>query len=111
MTAMAVRLKKFVEQIEGVEQTVASANLDKAELYKAAKQQGLSPKVIKRVVAERRKDPADREQSDTLFQQYWIMVHEPIDIEPKKEHARARPKVPHQIDIEEAITAAREAAE
>jgi uncharacterized protein (UPF0335 family) len=111
-TTMAERVRLFVRQIETAQQAIDAANTDKTELFKAAKQQGLSPKVLKRVVTERRRDPADREQNDALFQQYWEMVNSPVDKPEGKAHAAACTRGvpvsretpdPRQIELEDVI--------
>lgn len=90
-STQAEQVRHFVQQIEAAQTVIDDANADKTELYKAARQQGLSPKVLKRVIAERRKDPADRQQQDALFQQYWDMTHsQGVDTAPEKAHAPAR---------------------
>jgi uncharacterized protein (UPF0335 family) len=72
-------LCQFVKQIEGINADLDILQTDKAELFKAAKQQGLDPAVLKRVISERRKDPQHRAEQDELFQLYWDAVSaEPV---------------------------------
>ena len=93
-------------QIEGLDREIGQLNTDKSELYRAAKDTGLSPKVLKRVVAERRKDPADRAKHDAEFRLYWDAAHSAVDTPAEKAHAPARTRDADQIDLEDAIEAA-----
>jgi uncharacterized protein (UPF0335 family) len=67
-------LQQFVSQIESLNREIKSLGLDRSEIYKAAKQQGFDPKVIRRVVAERAKSPAERAEAEELFRAYWDSV-------------------------------------
>ncbi len=70
-------LKSIVESVERVEQQMKDLNADKSEFYKSAKSHGLDPKIVKRVVAERRKRPEDRDEQNHIFDLYWLAVHSP----------------------------------
>lgn len=67
----ADRLKSFVERVERLEAEIKGLNEDKSEVYKEAKSTGFDVKTIKAVVSKRRKDPADRDEQDALFELYW----------------------------------------
>jgi len=75
-------LQQFIEQIEGVNREIKSFTLDRSELYKAAKQQGYDPKVLRRVISERARSPAERAEAEELFRIYWESVQrarEPVE--------------------------------
>ena len=61
------QLKAFVERIERLEEEIKGLNDDKADVYAEAKATGFDTKVMKRVVAYRRKDRAAAEEEETLF--------------------------------------------
>jgi uncharacterized protein (UPF0335 family) len=67
-------LKQFVQQIEGVNAEIKSLTVDRAELFKAAQQQGYDPKVMRRVISERAMAPAERAEAEELFRVYWDSV-------------------------------------
>lgn len=64
------QLKAFVERIERVEAEVAELNSDKSDLYKEAKSVGFDPKILKRVVAWRRRDRNEAAEEEALFDLY-----------------------------------------
>lgn len=70
----ADRLKSFVERIERVEAEIKGLNDDKKEIYAEAKSTGFDVKVIKDVVAKRRKDPSEMSEHDAVFELYWEAV-------------------------------------
>lgn len=67
-------LQQFVAQIERVEEERRALSLDISEYYKAAKQQGYDARVLRRVIQERRKGAAERQEQDALFEAYWAAV-------------------------------------
>jgi uncharacterized protein (UPF0335 family) len=67
-------LQQFVRQIESLNREIKSLNTDKSELYKAAKQQGYDPKILRRVVAERAKPESERAEAGEIFRLYWDAV-------------------------------------
>lgn len=71
-------LQQFVEQIEGVNREIGNLSLDRSELFKAAKQQGVDVKVLRRVIAERKKTAAERAEAEEMFRLYWdsLEVHQ-----------------------------------
>ena len=77
MTDRLHELRQIVNQIESVNADLKSLTLDRSELFKSAKQQGYDPEIIRRVVAERAKTPAKRQEAEHLFQVYWDSLAEP----------------------------------
>lgn len=68
------QLQQFVRQIESMNGEIKALNTDKSEIYKAAKHQGYDPKILRRVIAERAKKPAERAEQDEIFRAYWAAV-------------------------------------
>lgn len=66
----ADELKQFVERIERMEEEIRERNADKSEIYSEAKARGFDVKIMKQVVALRRKDPAERRESETVLLLY-----------------------------------------
>jgi uncharacterized protein (UPF0335 family) len=67
-------LQQFVNQIEAVNRDVKSLTVDRSEIYKAAKQKGIDVKVLRRLIAERKKSPAERAAEEDLLRQYMERV-------------------------------------
>lgn len=67
-------LQQFVRQIESLNGEIKSLNTDKSEIYKSAKFQGYDPKILRRLIAERAKGPAERTEQDELFRAYWAAL-------------------------------------
>lgn len=70
MSAAGDQLRAFVQRIERLEEEISALNSDKSEVYKEAKSGGWSVKVLRKVVAARRLDSAEREEIDALFDLY-----------------------------------------
>jgi uncharacterized protein (UPF0335 family) len=68
------QLQQFVRQIEGLNGEIKTLSLDKSEIYKAAKQQGYDVKILRKVIDERAKGPAERAEQDEIFRLYWAEV-------------------------------------
>lgn len=64
-------LRSFVERIERLEEEKAGICVDIREIYGEAKGMGFDKKTIRRLVAERKKDAADRSEQWDLFDLYW----------------------------------------
>jgi len=75
-------LQQFVNQIEGVNKDIKSLTLDRSEIFKSAKHAGYDPKVLRRVISERARSPAERAEAEELFRVYWESVQrarEPVE--------------------------------
>jgi uncharacterized protein (UPF0335 family) len=68
-------LRGYVAEIESCDDRIKSENEHKSEIYKAAKLKGFDVKVLRKVVAERRKDQDARAEQDAIFELYWNAVH------------------------------------
>lgn len=70
------QLKSLIERIERLDEEAKSISDDKAEIYAEAKAQGYSTKVMKRVIAIRRRDPNERAEEDAITDLYLQAVGE-----------------------------------
>jgi uncharacterized protein (UPF0335 family) len=64
------QLKSLVERIERLEEEKRALSGDLKEVYAEAKGHGFDTKILRKVVALRRKDAAEREEEDTLVTLY-----------------------------------------
>lgn len=67
-------LQQSVDQIEAVNREIKSLTVDRSEIYKAAKQKGIDVKVLRRLIAERKKSPTERAAEEELLRQYMERV-------------------------------------
>jgi uncharacterized protein (UPF0335 family) len=63
-------LKSFVERIERLEEEKASITGDVKEVYAEAKAQGFDTKVLRKVVALRKRDAAERREEQEIMDLY-----------------------------------------
>lgn len=82
------QLRSFVERIERVEEEIRTFNDDKRDIYAEARSMGFDVKVLKRVVAERRKDANERQEADAVFDLYWEAVHAGTEVARVQAHMR-----------------------
>ena len=64
-------IRSVVERVERIDEEIAERNDLKSGIFQEAKGNGLDPKIIKRVIAARRKDPEKRTEEDELFDLYF----------------------------------------
>ena len=64
------QLKSLVERIERLEEEKRALSGDLKEVYAEAKGHGFDTKILRKVVALRRKDADEREEEDTLVTLY-----------------------------------------
>lgn len=69
------QLIAFVERVERIEADIKELNSDKSDVYAEAKSLGFDVKVLKKVVAKRRMDSAERDEQDAIFDMYWDTIH------------------------------------
>jgi len=67
-------IASIVQRIEKMEDEKAAISLDISEIYKEAKGSGYDVKILKKVVAERKKPQHQREQNQTIFDLYMSAV-------------------------------------
>lgn len=70
------QLHSIVERIERLEDDKAAILSDLKEVYAEAKGNGFDPKIIRKVVAIRKKDRAKRQEEETLLDLYLSAVGE-----------------------------------
>src|SRR3954465_3069858 len=75
-TVAAGQLRAFVERIERLDEEIKELNADKSELYQEAKSSGFDAKVLRKVVAARRMDTAERQEADAIFDLYMTALGE-----------------------------------
>jgi uncharacterized protein (UPF0335 family) len=68
------QLRSIVERVERLETDIAEMNADKSDVFKEAKGNGFDVKILKRVIAARRKDPAKLAEEEQLFELYMAQV-------------------------------------
>ena len=70
MTGTNGQLKAIVERIEREEEAKAEIVLGIREIYQEAKSGGYEPKILRKIVAIRRKDPDARAEESALMDAY-----------------------------------------
>lgn len=71
------QLRSFVERIERIEEEIKAGNDDKRDVYAEAKANGFDTKVLKRVIAHRRKDANEVAEQDAIFDLYLDALGDP----------------------------------
>lgn len=66
----ADELKAIIERVERLDEEIASLNSDKSDLFSEAKANGFNTKIIKRIIAMRRKDHAERKEEEAILELY-----------------------------------------
>lgn len=64
------QLQALVERIESLEEDKASVMSDIKDVYAEAKSNGFDPKILKKVVALRKKAKAERDQEQVMIDLY-----------------------------------------
>jgi len=68
------QLKALIERVERLEEEKKAIQIDISEVLKEAKSNGFEPKIIKKVIALRKMDPADREQMELMIATYMAAL-------------------------------------
>jgi uncharacterized protein (UPF0335 family) len=68
------RLKSFVERIETVEDEIDDRKIDRRAVYAEAKGEGFDVKVLRKVIARRRRDEQARTEEDELIELYEAAI-------------------------------------
>ena len=63
-------LRSFVDRIERLEEERSALTADIREVYSEAKGQGFDSKIMRKVVALRKMETADRQEQDALLELY-----------------------------------------
>lgn len=66
----AEALRQFIERVERLHEEKRALEQDIADVYRQAKSQGFEPKIMKKVVALRRMEDHEREETDQLMDLY-----------------------------------------
>ncbi len=72
----AQRLKSFVQRIERLEEEKKALGADIREVYSEAKSTGFDTKIMRRVIALRKMDRAERMEQEALLQVYLDAIGE-----------------------------------
>lgn len=72
--ATAKQLAQFIERIERVDEEIAAAKADRAEVLKEAKSCGFDPKILNAIIANRKKDQNDLNEARALFATYMAAL-------------------------------------
>lgn len=77
MTAMVARdeLKAFISRIENLEAEKKSLSDDVRDVYSEAKSRGYDPKIMRKVIAIRKKDAHERAEEDAVLDVYLIALN------------------------------------
>ena len=67
-----------VERLERVEEDIKAYNADKSEIYAEAKANGFDVKVIKKIIAIRRRPAADVAEEEAILELYLQAIGEPL---------------------------------
>lgn len=80
----AAQLLSVVERVERLEEEIDGLSDDKKEVYAEAKANGFDAPTIRRLIAWRKKDPAKRDEQDTMFDTYAEAVKKAEQAQIKK---------------------------
>lgn len=73
-TAAAGQLRAFVERIEHLEAEIKEINSDKSDIYKEMRDGGFDVKTVRKIVAARKIEGAEREEQEAIFDLYWAAL-------------------------------------
>jgi len=68
------QIASIVQRIEKMEDEKTAISLDISEIYKEAKGNGFDVKILRKVIAERKKPQHERDQAQTVFDLYMSAV-------------------------------------
>jgi uncharacterized protein (UPF0335 family) len=68
--AAGAQLKSFVERIERLEAEGKAISDDKADVYGEAKATGFQTRILKKLIAERRRDRDERLEEEAILELY-----------------------------------------
>lgn len=75
------QLRQYIEQLERLEEERQAISADFREKLKECKAQGFDPKIIRKVLAIRRKDKIERDEEEALLHTYLHAVQAEFDFE------------------------------
>jgi uncharacterized protein (UPF0335 family) len=68
------QLRAIVERIEHVEEEIRELTEAKREIYLEAKSNGFDVKIIREVIRLRKQDPKERDELESLLEEYWQAI-------------------------------------
>jgi len=68
------QLRSFIERIERLEQEKRDLTEDIKSIYQEAKGQGFDSKTIRKIVALRKKDAAERQEEEAILELYMHAI-------------------------------------
>lgn len=78
------QLRAFIERIERLEEEKKTINDDIKDVYAEAKGTGFDTKILKKVIALRKKDEQERMEEETILDTYLValgMIEAPVSDE------------------------------
>jgi len=76
MSDAALILKTAIEQVESIQEEVATLNESKSEVYAELKKSGFDTKIVRQLVKERSKSPEELEEQEQLLETYRTALEE-----------------------------------
>lgn len=73
----ADHLRQIVERIERLEEEKAALTADISEIYAEAKSHGFEPKIVRQVIARRKRDRDEQQEMDAVLRLYLEALGEP----------------------------------
>ncbi len=67
---VASRLRSFIERVEKLNEEIDALTADRKEIFEEAKGQGFDVKVLRKVIARRKKEKADIQEEDAILEMY-----------------------------------------
>jgi len=68
------QLRAIIERIEHVEEEIKELAEAKKEIYQEAKGNGFDVKIIREMIRLRKQDPKERDELETLLEEYWQAI-------------------------------------
>ena len=68
------QLRAIVERIEHVEKEIKALAEAKKEIYQEANGNGFDVKIIQEMIRLRKQDPKERDELETLLEEYWQAI-------------------------------------
>ena len=69
-TVAGDQLRSFIERLERLDEEIKGLNDDKSDIYKEAKGSGFDTKFMRKVVALRKRDHAERQEEQAFLEMY-----------------------------------------
>lgn len=68
--AAAEQIKQFVSRIERIEDEISERQMDRKEIYAEAKGQGFDVKILRKLIARRKRDRDELAEEESLLELY-----------------------------------------